>query len=111
MAHFRGYSDKDIVEDRSKKMLPREYDTQEVDPIMREIFAPNPVTGKPQSDLHIIYSQNHNPMIAEYIKNTLANPMPEGARIDDPDAALEMTKSRLETVQEYAQRLQELVNK
>ena len=50
MAHFRGYSDKDIVEDRSKKMLPREYDTQEVDPIMREIFAPNPITGKPQSD-------------------------------------------------------------
>lgn len=108
MTHFRGYSDRNIVPDTSIDKLPCNYDIVEQDQIIREIFAPHPVTGKPQSDLHFQFSSKHNPMVAEYIKNVFNVPIPEGMKIDDPDFALQCVKSRTESSDQYVERLQEL---
>ena len=109
MVHFYGHSDKDIVPDM-KDFRPEEADIRQEDKLLREIFAPDPVTGKPRSDLHFQYSQDKNPIVAEYIRTTLATPLPHGTTLDNADDALAMTKSRLESDQEYVARLTELIS-
>ena len=111
MIHFFGHTDDDIVPDMRKFVGDQESDIIEQDKLITEIFAPDPITGKPSSDLHFMYSQDRNPVVAEYIKSVLAVPQKHGASVDDPDLALEMTKSRQETVAEYASRLTEICSR
>lgn len=109
MIHFYGHSDKDIVPDLRDVPFEEQPDIKREDKLLREIFAPDPVTGKPRSDLHFIYSQDKNPVVAEYIKSVLAQPLDRGASVDNPDDALEMTKTRLESDREYIERIANII--
>lgn len=77
--------------------------------LMNVIFAPDPLTGFPRSDLAIVMSKDSNPVISEYIHDTLMKVKETGAAAPDADAAIVGVKSRNETFEEYANRLKELV--
>lgn len=108
---FRGYENFVQPEDHSKDMPKSKIDFVDQDKMMMEIFAPDPITGKPRSDLHFIYSKDSNPIVQEYIKNTLCQAHESETSFDNPDDALELMKSRLETNQQYVQRLEEIFSK
>lgn len=109
MIHFQGYTDNDIV--KSSNDVPQSnVDIVQQDSLLQEIFAPDPVTGKPRSDLHFVYSKDYNPVVSEYIRQNLARPINVGTVLDDPEDALILTKSRFEDLQEYSQRLQEIIS-
>ena len=94
---FRGYENFVQPEDHSKDMPKSSIDLDMQDKLLIEIFAPDPITGKPRSDLHFIFSQDSNPIVQEYIKNTLCQSHGQESSFDNPDDALELMKSRLET--------------
>lgn len=77
------------------------------DDLQRAIFAPDPITGIPRSDLGLILSKDCRPEVAQYIQNTLMRPRADKVA-PDADMALAAVKSRTETVAEYAERLREL---
>lgn len=75
------------------------------------IFAPDPVTGNPMSDLAIVMSRDARPEVAQFIRDTLMSPVSDGSSIGDADFALDATKSRLESIESYATRLRDIVSK
>lgn len=75
--------------------------------IERMLFAPDPVTGIPRSDIAAIMSKDLSPEIRDYINNVVmhnGNPNPSPA--PDADMALVSIKDRRESVVHYAERLQ-----
>lgn len=64
------------------------------DHIVDVIFAPDPFTGYPSSDLGLLMSEKTKPEIQDYIKNYLCKPvqLPHGA--PDPDIALDTLQSK-----------------
>lgn len=79
------------------------------DDLYESIFAPDPFTGVPRSDISIMMSKDTRPEVAQYIRDTLMHPR-SGISTDDPDFALATVKSRQETIAQYADRLRELVS-
>lgn len=74
----------------------------------RYIFAPDPETGIPRSDLAIVYSHDADPQISQYIQDTLLKPHPQsGTKFDNPDDALSMMKDRNESYAQYSARLRQ----
>lgn len=78
------------------------------DDIQKFIFAPDPVTGIPRSDIALTLSKDTRPEIQQYLQQVLQKPLPSGVRSMDGDTVLDMVKSRRETLTEYANRLREL---
>lgn len=73
------------------------------------IFAPDPRTGLPRSDLSVIMSKDSAPEVAQYIRDNLMQVRSEGVSAgDDADLALASIKSREESIIAYAERLREL---
>lgn len=109
---FSEYSElKDI--NPSSFSIPSE-DSSPTNPLITEIFAPDPVTHLPHSDLHIVMSNDSRPEVAQFIRDQLMQPLGDCVRTDNEDDALEMVKSRHESFVEYAERLRsfcESVNK
>lgn len=81
------------------------------DETLKMIFAPDPLTGCPRSDLAIIMSKDSRPEISEFIRNTLMQPLGKQSRTENPDDAIELTRSRGETLQAYGDRLKAIVQK
>lgn len=79
--------------------------------LITEIFAPDPVTLNPRSDLHFMFSSDSSPVVSEFIRSTLARPVVSGSVTDDPDNALESMQFRGESSQDYALRLSEFIEK
>lgn len=77
--------------------------------VLREIFAPDPITGNPNSDLY--FQLGADPNLKEYIASELQSFQANMLKTQDSDEALNTTKSRFESVQEYANRLREYVSK
>ena len=66
----------------------------ELDDIQRVIFAPDPKTGIPRSDLGIILSKDSRPEVADYIQRSLMGFLPSSPSTDSADDALVGVKSR-----------------
>lgn len=86
------------------------FDTKK-DPIMDSIFAPNPITGFPSPDLALAYSKDTRPEISQYLQEVLMKPIPSSVGSDSADLALESVKSRYESMENYANRLREIVQR
>lgn len=79
------------------------------DPMLSLIFAPDPATGNPSSDLALT-TRTNSPELQRYIQSVLHNPVPSSAGVDDPDMVLDMQKDPFESLEVYANRLREIVN-
>lgn len=83
------------------------------DDIMHLIFAPDPLTGMPRSDLAVIMSKDSAPEVAKYIQDTLLRPVvtegPSGTM--DADEALDAMRNHGESFETYANRIRELAQK
>ena len=92
--------------------IPSESDVvRQEDSVINLIFAPDPDTGVPRSDLALMFSKDKSPEIAQYIQDTLMRPVNDGSGAPDADTALEFMCSRSERVEDYANRLREIVSK
>lgn len=78
------------------------------DDILGTIFAPDPVTGIPRSDLAIVLSKCSAPEISQYIRDQLMRPVDTGVSCDDAQLALDMTMTKKDSFESYASRLKEL---
>lgn len=100
-----------------RNIIPREFEVKvnevivETDPLLVNIFAPDPQTGVPRSDLHIVLSKDSSPEISQYIRDNLMRPNNTDSSIDDADFAIASVKGRYETRQAFADRLRDLVQK
>lgn len=76
------------------------------DGLLTAIFAPDPVTSMPRSDLHIALSGSLDPTTQEYIRRALQRPIPEtGVGHPDPDVVLDNARKHNESIDAYVQRL------
>ena len=57
-----------------------------------------------------MFAKDYNPVVQEYIRQNLARPVSSGTSLDNPDDALDMVKSRTESIIEYADRLQQIIS-
>lgn len=80
------------------------------DDVLGTIFAPDPVTGIPRSDLSVVLSKSSAPEIGQYIRDQLMRPVETGVSIDDAQLALDMTMTKKDSLESYASRLKELSN-
>lgn len=109
LAKFREYQlDDNFSQDTSFISVGRDASQDET---LKMIFAPDPLTGCPRSDLTIMLSKDNRPEIADFIRNTLMQPLGKQSRTENADDALELTRSRGETLQAYGDRLKEIVQK
>ena len=79
----------------------------EDDNILQDIFAPDPVTGLPSSDI-FVEGRNVNDTLREYIQNVLRTPLSEGSRVDGPDTALNFARGIDESKASYINRIIEI---
>lgn len=80
------------------------------DDILGTIFAPDPVTGIPRSDLAIVMTASSAPEISQYIRDQLMRPRDNVVSTDDAQMALDMTMTKKDSLESYASRLRELSN-
>lgn len=81
----------------------------EHDDVLDTIFAPDPVTGIPRSDLAIVMSKSTAPEIGQYIRDQLMRPVDTGSiYCEDAQLALDMTMTKKDSFENYASRLREL---
>lgn len=74
------------------------------------LFAPDPNTGIPRSDIALVMSADTRPEIAQYIRDNLLRPDPY-AKLgsENADVALEMVQGKYESTEKYVERLTQLV--
>lgn len=73
------------------------------------IFAPDPVTGIPCSDIGYIMSQDSNPQVAQFVRDNLLRLVPEGVRFNSADTALDLTPEAGESIGAFADRLKQSI--
>lgn len=84
--------------------------TCESDPMLSQIFVPDPESNIPRSDIHLILSKDQNPIVSQFIRDNLMQPVNSGdSGVDNPDMALDMVKSRGEDIYHYAQRMRDYI--
>lgn len=71
----------------------KESDLQDNDPLQGLIFAADPVTGLPRSDLQIIMSKDSNPEVSQYIRDNYLQSHNSGGT-SNPDEALVSCKTQ-----------------
>ena len=99
----------DMNEERftvSPQILPSS--TTEQDAVLKLIFAPDPQTGIPRSDLGLLLDKQTEPEVAAYIRENLARPLLSSTGVPDADTALEMARDYGESFEAYANRLRSL---
>lgn len=103
---FRQIKDNPTVKSRIVKSV--QYGDENLQKI---IFACDPITGVPRSDLQYMMSQDSSPEIAEYVRrNYLQQNKSVNSKTEDADSAIEMVQERRETLSNYAERLKDVVN-
>lgn len=88
----------------------KEVHSVEDDGILKVIFAPDPITGKPRSDLALVFNKSVDPEISQYIKTHLMQARKRDALASDPDTAMELTKDSFESVSSYYARLRSIAD-
>lgn len=79
------------------------------DSLLLSIFAPDPFTGFPRSDLFFEFSNSQSDEVRAYIHNNLMKENIAGISLDSADEALEFTKTRLTSLQEYTENLKKII--
>lgn len=104
---LRHYANIEKPSDGFHEIEENEDIVKEQDAIITEIFAPDPDTGLPSSDLHLVLNKDTRPEIRAYIEQNLMSPRSTSAEspADNPDVALDLIKDRRENVDQYKQRL------
>lgn len=92
--------------DGSLQSLPQS--PAENDDIVKLIFAPDPQTGIPRSDLGMLMAKQASPEVSKYIHDTLQKPIDSSVGAPDADTALSMAKEYGESFEDYANRLRAL---
>lgn len=107
--HYANLTEDDLKE------IPRpqvDYVPNSDNEILSLIFAPDPVTGVPRSDLAVLMSKDTAPQVSQFIRDNLLSPRSVSfVSVDDPDLALQGIKSRNESLVDYADRLRSLAFK
>lgn len=80
-----------------------------VDPLTAIIFANDPVTGIPQSDLAMIMAKDTSPEISQYIRDNLLKPLPTSESTDNPNEAISFMRHKGEDLMSYSERLRTMV--
>lgn len=80
----------------------------ENDSITKLIFAPDPNTGIPSSDLGMLMSREASPEVSKYIHDVLQHPIGVSQGLPDVDTALQMSREYGESYVDYANRLRAL---
>lgn len=78
------------------------------DEVLNLIFAPDPITGIPRSDIAIMMSRDASPEVREYIQRVLYSSSTPTGGTDDADFAIDSIKDRRESVENYAKRLKDI---
>ena len=81
----------------------------EKDPIINSIFAVDPLTGKPSSDLSMVYSSNTPEDVKQYIRSQLAVSQKQISVAPDAETSEISVKRAFETREEYFDRIREFV--
>lgn len=101
-----------IEDSQLKPLAPPSHVDKEVDGTLQSIFAPDPVTGQPSSDIHILLSKDKQPEVAQFIRDTLMKPMVGtslGTDSSSADDALKTVKTASMTRQQYIDNLKSLI--
>lgn len=90
---------------------PKVVDHSHIEPVniderIRVIFAPDPETGWPDSDLQVLVSDKQRPEIKEFIRSTLMSVQKPLSKTDEDTAMLTCPNAQ-ETRAQYIARLQE----
>lgn len=72
------------------------------------IFAPDPETGLPRSDIGIILSKDSVPEVAKYIQDNLMKPLPTSGT-SDIDEALATVKTQRMSIDDYKAQLGDFI--
>lgn len=104
---FPHYSHLDSLRELEDKVND-ESSTAQVGELERMLFAPDPITGCPRSDIAAIMSKDLSPEIRDYINSTLMRAIPSSSA-PDADTALAGIRDRRESVEAYADRLREFM--
>lgn len=91
-----------------EKLFPKT-DVSDKDNVFGMIYAPDPLTGRPRSDLGTYLSENTNPLVRDFIERQLRTDFSQynanvPADIDAGTIAL-LTRDRKETLEEYVSRV------
>lgn len=75
------------------------------------IYAPDPLTGLPQSDVAVYLSDKVDPAIREFVASQLMSPNPNPQGVDDAnsDILFDLVRQDGESVADYAVRVREIV--
>lgn len=85
------------------------FEKQEKDPILNSIYAVDPLTGKPASDLSVVYSSNTPEDVRQYIRTQLAVAQNSLKSAPDLETSEVSVKRAFETRQQYIDRITEFV--
>lgn len=106
----KGYSTLDPCQLEKVEILKNRI-SREIDPIISEIFAPDPITGQPRSDCFYQMSKDKNPVISQYIQDVLmrshSNLSPQ---LETADDALLTVKTDSVTLYDYKKQLYSLIS-
>ena len=84
--------------------------SREIDSVISEIFAPDPVTGQPRSDCYYQMYKDKNPVISQYIQDVLmkshSNVSPQ---LENADDALLTVKTESVSLDDYKKQLYSLI--
>lgn len=87
--------------------VPDEVQKNELDNMLSEIFAPDPLTGAPKGDIAYYLSPDGNPMIKQWLENNLL--APRGVKSSngqyDDDTIAEYSRNADESVDAYRERI------
>lgn len=76
-----------------------------IDPALAVVFAPDPVTGLPNSDIAQFVNPNTSPEVAAYIKHRLMTENPSSPRTSNADDAFKSIPHIGENLSEYGTRM------
>lgn len=79
--------------------------------VLDVIYAPDPFTRLPQSDVAVYLSDKVDPSIREFVASQLLTPNPEVKGVDDAnsDILFDLVRQDGESVQDYAVRIRDIV--
>lgn len=76
--------------------------------VLQELFAIDPLSGKPMNDLVLSANQRLDPTIREFIRQNLQAPVEPQKATSDYGISEDLCRKSHETVFEYQQRLREM---
>lgn len=89
--------------DRTPEMMPLDPSQVELQSV---VYAADPVTGLPTTDIARIMSADSNPQVAQYIRDNLMAPNPNyQPGVDDPDLALDLVPRDGEDFEQFSSRV------